>query len=185
MKAPPLAKKMCALLLVFSTFGIALGTSTPADAQTPPEFVTWWQRNRTVELTSDFATCTRNVPSATNIRVPRGEWRFLQQAWFSCGNGVKTIVATLHTFAGFEPGGLTTAAYVLNVRVDDASGSTQCDSHWEQSNISETINETITLFWVGPLQSSENPVDRLIYADCGPHGTIGYYYQFDEGLGTF
>jgi hypothetical protein len=186
MRSLSMTKKACALLFVFTAFGAVLGTSAPADAQTPPTFVTWLQRNRTISFTSNFATCNRYISTPTSIQVPRGEWRALQQAWATCGDpATKMIVGNLITFAAFDAGGYTTAADVLTVRVDTPTGSTTCGEHWEESHIRETINAPITQFWVGPVQSSENPVDPFIYLNCGPHGTVGIYYSFSEGLRTF
>lgn len=186
MKTSSIAKRMCGLLLVLGTFGIALGTSPPADAQTPPGTVTWWQKNRVVALRGNIGTCWDiRVSGETSLPVPRGEWRDVQQSWFTCGNGTTTIVGHLITGAEFRADGRTQAQYRMVLRVDDPSGTVWCDQAvFANSLINRQVTQPFRKFWsqLGVESARSDQPDPFRYTNCGRHGRVGAHFRFEEGL---
>jgi hypothetical protein len=182
-----MTKRVCALLLVFTAFGAVVGTTAPAEAQTPPAQVAFWTRNRSVSFTSNFVHCYDwQYNTGTRVLVPRGSSTVAQDSWYVCRNlqTGQEIVADLFVHAGYRSDGWTSRQYELRVRVNWGGGTVHCGSIWGTTWLARYVNSGFTMFWSQAMVTSTTD-GSWRYLNCQHMGNVGMYFRVEEGLGTW
>lgn len=174
------------MLIVLGALGTMVGTTAPAEAQTPPAQVAFWTRNRSVSFTSNNVFCNDwRYDTASRVLVPRGGSTSWHDSTFTCRN-LQTgweIVADLHPHASYRAdNGLASVQYELRVRVNWGGGTVWCGSAWTPSH-GRHFNEGFTMFWNGTSESSTD--FSYIWLDCQHQGNVGVYFRAERGFGTW